>query len=56
MVKNFDDVQKLGNESMEASLKSWDGLMARGRYNGAVLEAAVLGHAPDHPTVWPEDR
>jgi len=29
MVKNFDDVQKLGNESMEASLKSW-GAISRG--------------------------
>ncbi|HWA88861.1 MAG TPA: hypothetical protein VG889_02425 [Rhizomicrobium sp.] len=31
-------------------------LLARGAYRGDVLEAAVLGHAPDHPAVWPADR
>ncbi len=31
-------------------------LMARGTYEGAVLKAEVVGHAPDHPMMWPSDR
>ena len=31
-------------------------VLARGTYEGEVFKATILGHAPDHPTVWPGDR
>jgi len=31
-------------------------LLARGVFEGEVLRADVVGHAPDHPMMWPPDR
>lgn len=31
-------------------------LLARGPYEGNVMRADVVGHAPDHPMMWPLDR
>lgn len=32
------------------------GVVARGTLEGGVLKAKVVGHAPDHPMMWPPDR
>jgi hypothetical protein len=31
-------------------------LVARGAFAGGVLRAELIGHAPDHPMMWPPDR
>lgn len=50
------DANKAVEGHMVAAPSVGHALMARGTYNGDVLEAAVLGHAPDHPGMWPADR
>ncbi|HEY3636536.1 MAG TPA: hypothetical protein VGK90_00195 [Rhizomicrobium sp.] len=32
------------------------GVLVRGTFEGKVLKARVVGHAPDHPRQWPLDR
>jgi hypothetical protein len=31
-------------------------VVVRGKFEGAVLKAKVVGHIPDHPRAWPPDR
>jgi hypothetical protein len=32
------------------------GVLVRGTFEGKVMKAEVVGHAPDHPRQWPADR
>jgi hypothetical protein len=50
------DGTKAAEGHMVAAPSVGHALVARGTYHGEVFEAGILGHAPDHPKMWPPDR
>ena len=50
------DVSRARARHSEAQPSTGNAVLARGRYNGAVLEAAVLQHAKNNPRMWYQDR
>lgn len=50
------DGTKAAEGHMVAAPSVGHALLARGAYKDEVLEATVLGHAPDHPMMWQPDR
>lgn len=50
-----DAAQAIANHDVAAPSVG-HALMARGTFDGNVLKAEIIGHAPDHPMMWPADR